>query len=216
MQRPKKSRDKIVPELADIWQALENRDTELVSVVDRVEQAKLTEREKDLAIRSSLEYRPYSEWAKYYQTSIRWVGDTLNKPAVKELVRELRRDVRSFMVSKSAALLQSAFTQYDEIFALETDAKTIESKRKAAADVLEFWKPQAQAAAGAGKSEESPAPESSASSVIDAELVSNLDDLIQSAKNEIKGLDALQLQITALEQEALITAPVQEVPDAGE
>lgn len=96
----------------------------------------LTELEKDYAFRSCLENRTISQWADYYNVGYNTIQRMMNRPKVKLLKSEIQFDIRKFVVGMQLYLLRSAMNQYLKLFAIRETGENVETKRKAAKDVL--------------------------------------------------------------------------------
>ena len=96
----------------------------------------LSDLEKDFAFRSSIENRTVYEWADYYHVSYFTIRRMIQNIGVKALKTEIQTNIRKYVIGMQLYLLRRAMSQYLEIFVVRTTGDTIESKRKAAKDIL--------------------------------------------------------------------------------
>jgi len=96
----------------------------------------LTPRERDFAFRSSIEHRSVYQWAAFYNVSYYAIYYMLHNPRVKQLIEEIQFNLRKYTVGMQVLLLREAMMQYLKIFRTPEFGDNIESKRKAAKEIM--------------------------------------------------------------------------------
>lgn len=81
--------------------------------------------------------RSAKKWAVYFGLNENTIWSYLAHKRVKELIEDLRYDVRKYMVAMQQSLIKDAMMQYKDIFDTPIiDGPMMEAKRKAAKEVL--------------------------------------------------------------------------------
>lgn len=98
----------------------------------------LNARAKDFAFRYAVSpYQSYNQWANYYGVHFQTIQKYMNNPRVRDLIDEIRTDVRKYLIEMQNNLVREAMNQYAKIFKTpELDGPMLEAKRKAAKEVL--------------------------------------------------------------------------------
>ena len=100
----------------------------------------LSSLEKDFAYRLATEPpKKTAEWANFYKVTKNCITLMKKKPEVVSLINEIKYNLRVYTASKQVLLYKMALDQYDRIFSIAENDDNIESKRKAAHDIIEFW-----------------------------------------------------------------------------
>jgi hypothetical protein len=106
-------------------------------VVKREEFALLNSRAKNLAMHMALyPKQSYQQWANYFGVSFGTIQNYMLDPRMKALVEELTTNTMAFLLSVKTMAITEAIKQMLRIFDYVETADTIETKRKAAMDML--------------------------------------------------------------------------------
>ena len=117
-------------ELSEMMQAIDKS----ISTVEG-----LKDWEQDLAFMMTLEKRSLEEWGRYYNISTSRVKQVVVKPAFQELKQKLRYDVRVYSFGMRNTLFKEALHQYLRIFGVRETQFNMETKRKAARELVELF-----------------------------------------------------------------------------
>lgn len=99
----------------------------------------LSMREQDFAFRYALEYRTYVQWANYYHCSFGLIQKMMSDPRVRQLIEEIKYDVRKYALGMRLSLYRAAMEQYMDIFHALNIPDTLETKRKAASEIVNWF-----------------------------------------------------------------------------
>lgn len=99
----------------------------------------LNERQKDFAFRYAIEQRTQKQWSNYYNVSRPTIINWLQNPRIRSLIQEIQYDSRKYVLGMQSMLIKESLDQYLRIFRKQETDDNIESKRKAADKVLEFF-----------------------------------------------------------------------------
>lgn len=99
----------------------------------------LTPRQKDFAFRYSMEQRTYQQWANFYGVTYATIQRMMDNPRVRQLIADIQFDIRKFRAGMAVFLQRESLEQMLRIFRKQETDDNLETKRKAAHDVLEFF-----------------------------------------------------------------------------
>lgn len=112
----------------------------------------LTPRQKDFAFRYAMEQRTYQQWANFYGVTYATIQRMMDNPRVRKLIADIQFDVRKFRAGMAVFLQRESLEQMLRIFRKPETDDNLETKRKAAHDVLEFFSQDEGGSKGKGKS----------------------------------------------------------------
>lgn len=98
----------------------------------------LSLRERDFAFRYAMEYRTYQGWAEFYGCHYGTIQKMMLNPKVRQLISEIRFDIRKYAIGMQTFLMREAMDQYLRIFRAPETVDTMEVKRKTADKIMEW------------------------------------------------------------------------------
>lgn len=177
-----------------------NRETALTDINNTLETAKFKDWVKDLAFRSCLENRTDQEWALYYNVSKFTLQKMKYRPEYTALKASIQYNLRAYTVHMKEELVRKAMNQYNDIFDARLTSFNIETKRKAARELVEMF------GFGVVKPEDSKSQDTGAGSSSDLRAVSPVSPV--SAETLEVDVSALKHELKQLEDLSGITAQV--------
>ncbi len=99
----------------------------------------LSMREQDFAFRYVMEFRTYVQWASYYHCSYGAIHTMMHNTRVRQLMEEIKFDIRKYAIGMRLVLYRSAMQQYLDIFEVPNVPDALEPKRKAAAEIMKWF-----------------------------------------------------------------------------
>lgn len=99
----------------------------------------LKPREKEFAMRYVMKVQPYRKWAEEFGCSYITIQKMMNNPKVRQLMDDLRFDIRTYAMAGMMVGFRKAIQQIIRILDLPDFADNLEVKSKIALKLLEFY-----------------------------------------------------------------------------
>lgn len=108
----------------------------------RLEEApEMTPMEKEFAIRYVTKVQTYQKWADEFNCSYNTIQKMMNNPKVKELIDQLKYDIRTYAMAGLTVAFRKSIEQIVAILDMPNLLDTLEIKSKVALKLLEFYSP---------------------------------------------------------------------------
>lgn len=100
----------------------------------------LSPRELDFARRYAIEFRTAEQWARFYGVSQTTIYNWLNIKGVQDLIDEINYNFNTYFFHSHLVLMREAQQTYLKLMRLPMTEDTIETIRRSAHDITDFWK----------------------------------------------------------------------------